>query len=122
MFLHFVEPRSGSCMQSDESEGDFFTCSLCMLGGVRRPPLRWPGVRWPPPFRFCQKWKNEGVANEPPFRFCQKRKNEGVANEPPFRFCQKRMLIQIGLCPMNEGAPTPKRDESEGVSMGNYCS
>ena len=88
MFVHFVEPRSGSCMQSDESEGDFFTCSLCMLGGVRRPPLRWPGV----------------------------------ANEPPFRFCQKRMLIQIGLCPMNEGAPTPKRDESEGVSMGNYCS
>jgi hypothetical protein len=31
MFVHFVEPRSGSCMQSDESEGDFFTCSLYSL-------------------------------------------------------------------------------------------
>ena len=40
--------------------------------------FRWPPLRWP-----------------------------GVANEPPFRFRQKRMLIQIGLCPMNEGVRWP---------------
>ena len=53
MLVHFVEPRSGSCMQSDESEGH---SSLVLFLGSG--PLRWPGVRWPP-------LANEGVAFEP---------------------------------------------------------
>ena len=74
-----------------------------MLGGIRRPPPRWPGVAIEPLFRFCQKrmliqivggdpldgrgWPTnprpqgftpmiEGV-RWPPLA------GEGVANEPP---------------------------------------
>jgi hypothetical protein len=40
-------------MLSYDNSFDFFESE--MLIKIVPRPLRWPGVRWPPPFRFCQK-------------------------------------------------------------------
>ena len=64
-----------------------------MLGGIRRPPPRWPGVAIEPLFRFCQKrMLIQIVGGDPrPQGFTPMIEGvrwpplagEGVANEPP---------------------------------------